>query len=268
MPTAINREQFPHPIRFLLTFDDGPSTLADWNPTLSILDDLANNPLQPGIKAIFFVQTRATDGGGTPKGRDILQREEKEGHLLAFHTATPRHTNHRSLTPAELDQSLHDGIADITAIAGSAPKLVRPPFWNYDARTFAAYQAHGLSVLLTDLSANDGKIWGINFSLRRRGILRNQLIEVRDRIRSGSLPTVKGEIPIIVTFHDLNTFTARHLQEYLQILLDAAREVGLPTAAKSFYDDRADIERAALARTVRDATQKPRLPGLWNWLWN
>ena len=45
-------------IRFLLTFDDGPSIQADDNPTLSILEQLAVNDVQPGIKAVFFVQTR------------------------------------------------------------------------------------------------------------------------------------------------------------------------------------------------------------------
>ena len=31
------------PIRFLLTFDDGPSASSFWNPTMTVLDSLANN---------------------------------------------------------------------------------------------------------------------------------------------------------------------------------------------------------------------------------
>src|SRR5713101_3589079 len=80
-------------IRFLLTFDDGPSASDHANPTLSILEDLAHNSVQSGIKAVFFVQTRAADGGGTALGRKIMQREHNEGHLLGFHTATARHSN-------------------------------------------------------------------------------------------------------------------------------------------------------------------------------
>ncbi len=47
------------PVRFLLTFDDGPSASSLWNPSATVLDSLKDNPVQPDIKAVFFVQTRA-----------------------------------------------------------------------------------------------------------------------------------------------------------------------------------------------------------------
>ncbi|WP_434603357.1 polysaccharide deacetylase family protein [Pseudomonas sp. R1-7] len=256
------------PIRFLLTFDDGPSASSFWNPSVDVLDALARNPVQPGIKAVFFLQTRAPRAGGSEIGRSIMYREHSEGHVLGFHTATHWHTNHRFLDPEELEQSLGNGANDIAAITGAPPRLVRPPFWNFDRRTFAAYQRHGMHVLLTDLSANDGKVWGITMSPRRRMNLIRQLSEVRERIAGGQLPTVDGVIPVVVTFHDLNRYTARHAREYLQILLDSARETGLRTDAKPFYDDRRALERAALARSVRDTSQPVRLPGLWDWLWD
>lgn len=256
------------PIRFLLSFDDGPSASLRNNPTRSILDDLANNPLQPGIKALFFVQTRALTGGGSEQGQALLHREQQDGHLLGFHTATPGHANHRLMSAFELQQSLHNGVADLSAISGKPPRLVRPPYWNYDQRTFAAYQAHGLRLLLTDLSANDGKTWGINGSLRRRSSLRTQLARVAEQIQAGALPVVDGVIPVVVTFHDLNAYTARHMQEYLQILLDVATDVGLATAPRPFYDQHAALERAALARTLADSLHYARLPGVWNWLWH
>ena len=187
-----------------------------------MLDSLAHNPLQPDIKAVFFVQTRAPRAGGSDIGRAVMRRERDAGHILGFHTATPSHTNHRSLDPQELEQSLTDGSADIAAITGAPPTLLRPPFWNYDKRTFAAYQQHGLHVLLTDLSANDGKIWGFNASPRRRAHMLRSMSEVRERIALGELPVVDGVIPVVVTFHDLNRYTARHTREYLQILLDSA----------------------------------------------
>ena len=146
--------------------------------------------------------------------------------------------------------------------------LVRPPFWNYDRRTFAAYQRHGLRVLLTDLSANDGKIWGFNGSPRRRANLYRQLSVVRERIALGELPTVDGVIPVVVTFHDINRYTARHMQEYLQILLDSARINGMKTAAEPFYTDTAQLQRAALARTVKKVSEEVHLPGVWNWVWD
>ncbi|MBJ2347524.1 MULTISPECIES: polysaccharide deacetylase family protein [Pseudomonas] len=256
------------PIRFLLTFDDGPSASSLWNPSDEVLDALAQNPVQPGIKAVFFVQTRGPRAGGSEIGRSIMRREHLEGHVLGFHTATHWHTNHRFLDPDELEQSLDNGEGDIAAVTGAPPSLVRPPFWSYDKRTFAAYQRHGMHILLTDLSANDGKVWGITLSPRRRMNLTRQLSEVRERIADGQLPVVDGVIPVVVTFHDLNRYTARHTQEYLEILLDSARLTGLKTDAKPFYDDQQMLERAAMARTVRDTSQPVHLPGLWDWLWD
>ncbi|KTB93125.1 polysaccharide deacetylase [Pseudomonas syringae ICMP 11293] len=265
--TAAQLQQQP-PVRFLLTFDDGPSASTFYNPSITVLDSLADNPLQPGIKAVFFVQTGATGAGNSDQGRAIMRRQHEEGHLLGFHTATPHHTNHRSLSDEELEQSLTQGCAIIASITGVPTTLLRPPFWNYDKRTFSAYQRHHLQVLLTDLSANDGKIWGYNFSLRRRSNMVSQLSQVRERIAAGELPAVDGVIPVVVTFHDLNRYTARHAREYLQILVDSAGQTGVRLADKPFYDDSAQLQRAALARTVKEAGEPVSLPGVWNWIWD
>lgn len=267
-PQTEQRLQTQAPIRFLLTFDDGPSASGYNNPSRSVVADLANNPILPGIKAVFFLQTEAARSGGSSRGRKTMEREYAGGHILAFHTATGFHTNHRWLNNAELESTLAQGAADIAAITGKPPLLVRPPFWNYDRRTFAAYQRHGMHVLLTDLSANDGKIWGFNGSPRRRANLNRQLSVVRERIALGELPTVDGVIPVVVTFHDINRYTARHMQEYLQILLDSAQITGVKTAAQPFYTDRDGLERAALARSVKDVNEPVKLPGVWNWVWD
>lgn len=267
-PQTAQRLQSQAPIRFLLTFDDGPSASGYANPSRSVIQDLAHNPVLPGIKAIFFLQTQAWRSGGSPRGRKTMEREHAAGHILAFHTATRWHSNHRLMNDEDLAQTLSLGAASIASITGTAPSLVRPPFWNYDKRTFAAYQRHGMHILLTDLSANDGKIWGFNASPRRRANLLRQLSLVRERIALGELPTVDGVIPVVVTFHDINRYTARHLPEYLQILMDSAQANGLKTAAAPFYTDRATLERAALARTVKDTNEVVHLPGVWNWVWD
>jgi hypothetical protein len=75
-------------------------------------------------------------------------------------------------------------------------------------------------------------------------------------------------IPVVVTFHDLNRYTARHAREYLQILLDSAQATGVRLAEKPFYDDTAALQRAAMARTVRDNSDAVKLPGIWNWIWD
>jgi peptidoglycan/xylan/chitin deacetylase (PgdA/CDA1 family) len=255
------------PIRFLLTFDDGPSGATKRNPTKKILDALAKNPIQPGIKAIFFIQTRAIRGGGTEVGQSLMRREHEEGHLLAFHTATPRHSNHRGLLPDEFQSSLKNGVEDLTEVAGVAPRFVRPPFWNYDARTLNEYHRHGLQMLLTDLSANDGVIWGVNWSWHKHSNLLKQLTAAREKWLQGSLPVVDGETPIVVTFHDVNSYTARNIEVYLKILLQVADELDIPLATKAFYDDHNSLERAAAARVVINAEDNLQLPGIWNWLW-
>lgn len=267
-PQTAQRLHAQPPIRFLLTFDDGPSASSFWNPTMTVLDSLATNPLLPNIKAVFFVQTGAPRAGDSDIGRGVMHREHADGQILGFHTATHWHTNHRSLSPEQLEQSLTRGSADIAAITGAPPTLVRPPFWNYDKRVFAAYQRHGMHVLLTDLSANDGKIWGFNASPRRRANMLRQLSEVRERIALGEFPTVDGVIPVVVTFHDLNRYTARHTREYLQILIDSANATGVKLAQKPFYDDQGELLKAAMARTVADSSQSVKLPGIWNWIWD
>ena len=239
------------PVRFLLTFDDGPSIRRPYNPTSAILDQLAANPVQPQIKALFFVQTRVHNAGGSRAGRIMLRRIHAEGHVLGLHSASPRgHENHRLLALAQLEQSLADGTADIQSLAGAALALVRPPFWSYDAATLAAYRRAGLHMLLTDISARDGKIHGWNISLRRRSHFRNALAEVRENITANKLPVVDGVIPVVVTFHDTNPFTARHMSEYLAILTEEAGRVGLMLAEQPFYGSAAEIERAALARSA------------------
>ncbi len=258
----------PVPIRFLLTFDDGPAANIYNNSTEQVLDVLAHNTVQPGIKAIFFTQTRAVNGGGTAIGRKLMQREWSEGHLLAFHTATPRHSNHRYLTDQELAETLQTGISDLTGITGVAPQLVRPPFWNYDLRTFTAYQQAGLHMLLTDLSANDGKIWGVNFSFHKHSNLLKMLTDFKPHWLAGELPVVDGAVPVIVTFHDVNTYTSNHIEVYLQILLQVASELDMPTTREPFYNQRDAIERAALARTISDGSHREQLPGFWDWLWH
>jgi len=257
----------PAPVRFLLTFDDGPAAAANDNPTVHILEVLAQNPYQANIKAVFFTQTRAWHGGGTDIGRALIRREYAEGHVVGLHSATTFHSNHRFMSREHLDDTMQLGISDLVAETGVAPKLVRPPFWAYDADTLASYHAHGLQMLLTDLNANDGKIYGINFSLHKRSNMLTHLAETRKRWAAGAMPSADGYTPVVVTFHDVNTYTARHIEEYLDILLDVARELNVPLADQPFYTNRDELERAALAATVNNAAAKPQLPGLWNWLW-
>jgi len=250
------------PLRFLLTFDDGPSIRSAPNPTEQVLGTLARNPVQPGIKAIFFVQTRAANGGGTPQGRQLMQRELALGHVLGFHTATPGHSNHLSMSADVLGETLKTGLAD-HADLGVVPRVVRPPMWAYDDRTLGAYADAGLRALLTDVTANDGKLFPPYGSPRRKQHMKYQMELLRPRVLAGELPVVQGVIPVVVTFHDPNPFTAEHLAEYLQLLLNSARQQGLRVADRPFYGQDDDVEAIALARTVNAEDPVQHIPGFW-----
>ena len=257
----------PRPLRFLLTFDDGPYGQERDNPTANVLDTLADNPVQRNIKAIFFVQTRSSDGGATAIGRAMLRREQQEGHLVALHDGSSwGHRSHRNLTDDDLEASLRDGIADLAPVIGHAPRVLRPPYWAYDQRTLAAYARHGLSVLLTDVSANDGKDWGYKASPRRRSHLTAELARVRERIERGDLPVVDGVIPVVAAFHDSNTYTAQHMPEYLEILVELAGAAGLEVSAQPYFNDRAALERAALVRARDTARMAQMVPWWWRWI--
>jgi peptidoglycan/xylan/chitin deacetylase (PgdA/CDA1 family) len=257
----------PLPVRFLLTFDDGPAAAASDNPTVHILEVLARNPHQDNVKAVFFVQTRAWHGGGTQVGRGLIKREFDAGHVVALHSATPFHSNHLFMSAAALAENMANGVADLVEVTGVAPRLVRPTFWAYNAGTLAVYHQHGMQMMLTDLSANDGKIYGVNFSWHKRSNLLKQLAATREQWAAGAMPVSDGVTPVVVTFHDVNTYTARHIEEYMRILLDVADELHVPLAAKPFYDDHDELERAALAVAVTNPVAKPHLPGFWNFLW-
>ncbi|MBC3880908.1 polysaccharide deacetylase family protein [Undibacterium sp. LX40W] len=258
----------PAPIRFLLTFDDGPSASDFDNPSEKILNALDKNPYQSDIKAIFFTQTQAKGAGGSEHGRALLKRMFETGHELAFHTATAGHANHRFLSEETLRTSLVTGVQDLSAVRGSPPQLVRPPFWSYNERTLAMYHEHGMQMLLTDLSANDGVIYVFNFSFSKRKNMRQMLLSLKPSWEAGELPSVDGATPIVVTFHDINRYTANHIEEYLGILLDVAKELEMPTTTLPFYDKREEMLRAAMLKTTKTTHAKQELPGIWNWFWS
>lgn len=227
-------------LRFLLTFDDGPHP-----NTGKVLRHLARNPVQQNIKGIFFVQTRHPRRGGSSDGRAMLAIEQAEGHLLGLHTGTTKgHLSHTGMSPAELDRSLLNGKDDLDRITGKPTVLVRPPYWLFNASTFDCYGRHQLRMLLSDVKAFDGVNWGIH--LVRRLNFRSQLAGLHSRFLGGTLPVVNHTIPIVVTFHDTNTFTAEHLGDYLSLLVEEATRLGLPLHHKPFLDDPDELLAAAL----------------------
>lgn len=231
-------------LRFLLTFDDGPHA-----NTGKVLRQLARNSVQQDVKAIFFVQTRHPRGGGSAEGRAIMAIEHAEGHLLGLHTGTPRgHVSHTGMTTTDLDRSLLDGKADLNGITGRPTLLVRPPYWMFNSSTLYRYGRHQLHMMLSDVKAFDGVNWGIH--LLRRWSFRSQLAGLRPLFLRGALPVVNHSIPVVITFHDTNAFTADHLGDYLNLLVDEAADLGLPLHAKPFLDNPDVLLEAGIRRAT------------------
>lgn len=240
----------PRPIRFMLTFDDGPSIRQPYNPTLAILHQLATNDVQPGIKAIFFVQTGHPRGGGTPAGREVMRHLAQEGQILGIHSVSSRgHVDHRKMPPAELRASLQEAKAILREISGADPLFVRPPFGAKNLTTQTLYAELGLHMLMADIRARDGLIYGYKGSLFRRVHIRNALIELWNQ--STAAPPPAGiPLTVILNFHDVNPYTARHMTEYLHILVDEARRVGFTLPDHPFFEGTQTLSAAGLSRCV------------------
>jgi len=227
------------PVRFLLTFDDGPSAEPGHNTTAQILDTLARNRVQKGIKAIFFVQSRHPRFGGSPVGQHV-------------HTATPvGHVSHVRMSSQELDRMLEHGIEDIHQITGDVPDFTRPPFWSHNALVVSRYEAQGLTLLLDDITLHDGKSKGYTYNLFARERARRDLRLAAQRSARGEMPSVSGYIPLVVTLHDPNPTTARRLEDYLEMLIDEAQQAGLRVQSPPFLAGAREIVSAASARRDR-----------------
>lgn len=121
-------------------------------------------------------------------------------------------------------------------------------------------------MLLTDVSANDGKDRGFKASPRRRWHLAAELARVRECIKRDELPVVDSAIPVVAAFHDTNTYTAELLPEYLQMLVELAGSAGIEVSAQPYFDDCTALERAALVRARDTAQRDPMVPWWWRWI--
>ena len=241
------------PVRFLLTFDDGPNGSPDNNTTLRILSHLDSNPVQQGVKALFFVQTRNAEGGGSELGHKLLRYTYAQGHALGLHSGTERgHIRHTLLTTAELSHSLDNGKTDLRAIAGNDALVVRPTYWGYNEQTVELYAAHGYRMLLTDVNSRDG-IW-FHSLVGMRSRIHKSLEQARQAIARGDLPVYADAIPLVVTFHDLNTITSFNVGSYMAMLTEEAAAVGLRVADKPFFDSREDVLAVAALRAETPET--------------
>jgi peptidoglycan/xylan/chitin deacetylase (PgdA/CDA1 family) len=236
-------------VKFLVTFDDGPSARTWYNPTQAILEQLAANDVQTNICAIFFIQTQHPRGAAKPRGMEVLREIPRRGHIVGLHSVSPRgHLNHVKMPTNELVALLEDGRQLVKRVSGEAPVFVRPPFGASNPVTRAIYRDLDLRMLLADVPARDGVIYGFNGSPRRRGNMRRRLTSIRNKLVEQ--PPGLEPYPVIISFHDVNPYTARHMTEYLHILVEEATRAGLAFPAQPFYDNPREAASAALSRAI------------------
>lgn len=249
---APRQAQAPALIRFLLIFDDGPSIREKSNPTLAIAEQLMDNLLQPGIKAIFFVQVGHPRGGGTPRGREIINILHQQGHEIGIHSISTRgHVSHVSYPDQDLLPELERALDEIEELTGSRPRFVHPPFGAYNSRTRTIYQKADLTLLLANIRARDGIIYVFNKSPRRRLNMRRYLQRLKDATPAGE------EAIAIVNFHDTNPYTAAKMTEYLFILAEEARRVGFTLPEQPFCGSREEIARVAKVMRLAPPAESP-----------
>lgn len=98
-----------------LTFDDGPSSTT----TPRLLDVL----YEKDVPATFFML-----GKMARSNPDIVQRAEKEGHVVASHTMY--HQNLTRISASAAKDDITESTTVFSDILGNGPTLTRPPYGN------------------------------------------------------------------------------------------------------------------------------------------
>jgi peptidoglycan-N-acetylglucosamine deacetylase len=153
-----------------LTFDDGPSR---WTgPILDLLDEA-------GAKATFFVL------GVSIYGReDVLHRIVGGGHELGNHTQS--HPDPAQVSDEVLIEELRAAGEAIAAVAGRAPRLVRPPYGGDPRRVSRAARAVGAGPVI---------MWSVDPADWRQPEAGPIIEHVLEHVRHGSIVDLHDGIP-------------------------------------------------------------------------
>ena len=121
-----------------LTFDDGPSKY-----TNRILDCLAKY----NAKATFFVV-----GNSVSSYPDVVKRAYSMGMEIGNHTMT--HPNLKTLSADGVSRELNNAANKVSALTGIKPKLLRPPYGNYNSTVSSVA---GMPLILWSIDTLDWK---------------------------------------------------------------------------------------------------------------
>lgn len=257
-PKPLTRVRVIRNYRVLLTFDDGPAAGTDpfdgnpaGSPTLRVLDALdafrhGPNRSRQGVAAAFFVLTTPDrflfshyHKAEVPDGQTLLRMTDERGHLLAAHwggdygTQMKYHTR-RVFEPSydatgdgridgqnALESDLTECIQTVQRHGNQHPRFVRPPVWKYrnlknpevERELLATYRRLGLTMVLTDAKYPDGGYdYYTRFRARKRNAFRQTLLHAMQY----------GDGDIVITMHDSNNETARHITRILEFILETA----------------------------------------------
>lgn len=116
---AAGAEEEPQEKKIAITFDDGPHPVY----TEKLLDGLKERD----VKATFFVL-----GEKAKEYPEIIERMEKEGHIIGNHTYT--HIQLRSSNRQQFRDELVQTNETIKEITGQEVQYVRPPYGTWDKK--------------------------------------------------------------------------------------------------------------------------------------
>ena len=228
----------PGIVEIILTFDDGPHTQVTGtrrNYTENILNTLERNTLCNNIKAVFFVQTHASNRGGNAIGQELITMAARKGHIIGIHTGSnqdhARHPARGSLPAYDIN---HDGVVNkrdghsaldsdmirakkrIANFTGKVPAFVRPTYGDFNRDVRNIYATQDLNMIMWDIPSED--------NIRSRESIESIEEHIRKSVRREVL---SGNRRIVVLFHDINRRTQRELMRYLYCITDTVMELGM-----------------------------------------
>jgi peptidoglycan/xylan/chitin deacetylase (PgdA/CDA1 family) len=222
-------------VRVLLTFDDGPHAAVDGdNRTAKALNTLsAKNCI-----AVFFVQTRAENGGkairmSNPQGAKWTKIAFAAKHLIQIHTGSRKdhqyHTDRAKAKPDNIGDGLvHDNGLEtdlilakkaILDLVGEEPKYVRSTYLARNSKVDATYVmpkvklkhigAHVVSGDADPWTTEEKKLKIAKRLEHRRDVVLRQLSErIKNAVNGGATD-------LIVLFHEMHPVTVKYLSDFI-----------------------------------------------------
>lgn len=178
--------------KIALTFDDGP------NPNYT--PELLNILKEYGVKATFF-----TMGKQAKLYPEIIERMDREGHVIGCHSYSHRHA--WLMPPFYTLRDMKQTYCILSDILGKAPKWYRPPWGTFNLFSMYAAKRLNLDLVYWSIEAQD---WAKSTSVEHiySTVIKNakpgSIIVLHDNQGAPGAPdrTLKALPVIIQTLHE------------------------------------------------------------------